>query len=514
MEILLENGLVVDGTGAPPRNASVLVRDGKIADIISAHEELPHSASLDCSGHVIAPGFVDVHTHSDYEILQRRSNKVLQGVTTEIVGNCGYSLFPMRGGTGHLDAGSIFENFTSLNMLTAGDYFAAVETAKPLLNVASLTGHSALRSHVMGMDRRPPSSAELKQMECLLDQSLAEGSIGFSTGLNCLPSSFAEFEELASLCRVLMPRRAYYTTHMRDYKFQVVEAVEEAIRLSEVTEVPVQLSHLQVVGKKAWHHLDTVLETVDSAITRGINIGMDAYPYMAGSCSLVQLLPQWSQDGGLLKLLERLASSAESDRIARETEDYMSNTWDDIVIAGVKRGSKGRLVGKTVSQIADDRCSSPRNTVMDLLREEECQVLMISFNSCDENLRKVLTHPLTSIGSDSFAAEGLSHPRTFGTYPTFIGRYARDLGWMPIEQAIAKTSALPANRFGLRGRGSIAVHNWADLVVFDAARIGSKADYSHPADPPTGIRYVLVNGQIVVRDGELTGVCPGVALRN
>ena len=514
MEFLLENATVVDGSGSPAVAASILVRDGKIAEVIPSGADLPALPSIACTGLVIAPGFVDVHAHSDYEVIEGRTNKILQGVTTEIVGNCSYSLFPMTPASNLKQLGSVYEDLPALTMLSAGDYFAAVETARPLLNVAALTGHSALRSFVIGMERRPPSASEQNDMERLLEQSLDEGSIGFSTGLNLLPCSFAGFDELVLLCRVLKRHGAYYTTHMRDYKFRVVEAVQEALRLAEESGAPVQLSHVQVVGKKCWRHLDTILELVDDAARRGIDAGMDAYPYLAGSCSIVQLLPEWCQDGGLQSLLDCLASPAQRDRIARETEDNMSNTWSDIVISGVHAAAGHPLLGKSVEDIALARGVPARDTAMDLLAEQDGHLQIISFNSRDENLRKVLSHPLTSVCTDSHVAKGLSHPRTFGTYPTLLSKYVRDLKWMRLEEAIVKTSALPARRFRLQGRGRIAAGNWADLVVFDAARIGTRSDHSSPAEPPHGIRMVLVNGEIVVDNGKLTGARPGVALRH
>ena len=505
MDTLLENGTVVDGTGAPRRSASVLIRNGKVAQIGPSIAETPELQRIDCTGLVVAPGFVDVHTHSDYQIIEGRSNKVLQGVTTEIVGNCSFSLFPMRRELAQQQAEGLFEDLPPLQMRSAEDYFSAVETAKPLVNVATLTGHSALRTYVIGMDRRAPANDEQKEMERHLEQSLDEGSIGFSTGLNCLPSSFADFDELVAFCRVLKPYGAYYATHMRDYKFHVVEAVEEAIRLAEEADVPVQLSHVQVVGKKNWRHLDTILELVDSAERRGIDVGMDAYPYLAGSCSLVQFLPEWCQDGGLPVLLERLESATQRDRIARETDAYMSNTWADIVVCGVKHNSGSYLLGKSIEQIAADRNADPHAAAIDMLREQEGVVSVISFNSCDDNLRKVLSHPLTSVCSDSLVTKGLNHPRTFGTYPEFLGRCVRDRGWMPLEDAIAKTSAVPARRFRLQDRGTIAPGNWADLVVFDPAAIGTKSDYTSPSVPPEGIDLVLVNGEIVVDKGNSDG---------
>ncbi len=514
MDILLAGGDIIDGTGVPPRTGSLLLRDGMIAEILAPGDPEPLVQRIDCTRLVIAPGFIDVHSHSDHEVIQGLSNKVLQGVTTEIVGNCSYSLFPMRPESQLDQLGSVYEGVPAWTIESAQHYFSILEASGPLLNVAALTGHTALRTYVIGMDRRPPSAEEQREMERLLEQSLEEGSIGFSTGLNLMPSSFAGFDELVSLCSVLKRYRAYYTTHMRDYKFHVVEAVREAIALAEQSGAAVQLSHVQTVGKKCWKYLDTILEMVDAAARRGVDIGMDAYPYLAGSCSIIQLLPEWCQAGGSNALLDRLESPALRDRIVRETEDYMSNTWADIVISGVGEDPSGSLIGKTVEQIAAENGEQPRNTVARLLREQQGQVTIISFNSCDENLRKVLSHPLTSLCTDGHVAKGLSHPRTFGTYPTFLGKYIREMGWMPIEQAIAKTSGLPARRFQLQKRGTIARGNWADLVVFDRARIATRSDYSSPEKSPEGIRMVLINGEIVVEDGALTGARSGRSLRH
>jgi N-acyl-D-amino-acid deacylase len=516
MDALLENGTLIDGTGARPRQASILVRDGQIAEIdgVGNPQHRQVASSIDCAGLVIAPGFIDVHTHSDWDVIEARPNKVLQGVTTEIVGNCGYSLFPMRSDPGSLRFETLFEDLPRLEMRTAEDYFSAVEAVKPLVNVTSFTGHSVLRNYVMGMDRRAPSAKEQKEMEDLLEQSLDDGSIGFSTGLNCLPSSFAQFEEVAALCRVLKGYGAYYATHIRDYKFRVVQAVEEAIRVAEIVDVPVQLSHVQVVGKKCWHQLDTILELVDRAVNRGIDIGMDAYPYLAGSCSFIQFLPEWCQAGGLTGLLERLERQADRERISIETEDDMANTWADVLVCRVKHSSGESLIGRSLEEIAAEREQPPRQVAIDLLREQEGQLYVISFNSSEENLRKVLCHRLTSICSDSFIVKGLSHPRTFGSYPMFLGKYIRSLGWMSLEEAVVKISALPARRFQLADRGMLKIGKRADLVVFDAAAIGSQADYTSCPKAPDGIRMVFVNGEIVVDQGRLTGARAGEILRH
>jgi N-acyl-D-amino-acid deacylase len=266
---------------------------------------------------------------------------------------------------------------------------------------------------------------------------------------------------------------------------------------------------MQVVGQKNWQKLAVALEHVERAWREGLDIAMDAYPYLAGCCSLVQLLPQWCQIGGIPELLNRVASPATRNRIARETDDQMSNTWDDIVVCDENKS----LAGKSIALIAAERGANSSETALDLLVEKEGQVFIISFNNNEENLRQVLTHPLTSVISDGFVLKGNSHPRTYGTYPTFLGEYVRDKGWMSLPEAIVKTSALAAKRFQLRGRGTLARGNHADIVVFDPSRIGTRSDYTKPAQDPEGIHYVLVNGRVAVRDGQLTSERAGMPLR-
>ncbi|MBM3737855.1 MAG: amidohydrolase family protein, partial [Acidobacteria bacterium] len=266
---------------------------------------------------------------------------------------------------------------------------------------------------------------------------------------------------------------------------------------------------------KNWHRLDAALERIEAAHRSGLDINMDAYPYLAGSCSLLQFLPKWCQDGGAAGLLRELSDPQKFDRIAKETDDGMANTWDDIIICGVRHDSARGLIGKSIQRIAEDRGLTPPITAMTLIQEQDGDVFIISFNNNEDNLRKVLTHPLNSVITDGFVLEdGLSHPRTFGTYPKFLGEYVRDKRWLPMEAAIVKTSAQAARRFRFQDRGVIAPGKLADLAVFDYAKIGTLADYSDPARDPEGIRHVIVNGKFGVRDGRLTGEAAGRGLRH
>lgn len=512
-DLLLANATVIDGTGGPAQDVDILIQGDRITEVGRIARTARHKV-IDCANLHIAPGFIDVHSHSDKEVLQHLPNKVLQGVTSEIVGNCGYSLFPTHPNPeGIRLTGEIFDGEPEEGMASVADYFDAVEEANPRVNVAALTGHGALRIFALKV-REVPSAEEMGLMESQLEKCLAEGAIGFSTGLNCLPSSFADTDELIRLCRIVRKYNGFYTTHMRDYKFKIVEAVDEAIAVARGASVPVQISHLQVVGKKNWDKLEIVLDHIQEAANEGIDVAIDAYPYLAGSCSLTQFLPGWCQAGGIPRLLEHLTEPAAYQRIAHDTDEGMSNTWDDLVICDVHSRENQSLIGKSIAQIASLRNKAPQEVALDLLIEEEGYVFIISFNSNESNLRKVLTHPLTSIITDGMVLEGMSHPRTFGAYPKFLGEYVIEKGWLSLEEAIAKTSGLPARRFKLKDRGVIGPGKFADLVVLDARKIGTTADYSNPAVQPNGVVHVLVNGKLAVREGQLTEVKAGRVLRH
>jgi N-acyl-D-amino-acid deacylase len=526
LEVKIEGGAVVDGTGTAAGRADVGIRDERIVAVGDLSRERA-GTTVNASGRIVAPGFIDVHSHSDWQLWanRRAESKIRQGVTTEVVGNCGFSPAPaaaerldeLRGFALHLPKGLDF------TWTTFQEYLQALDRGGLALNVVHLVGHGALRIAAMGFARRPPASGEMTRMQRLLADAMEDGAWGVSTGLIYAPGSFATTEELVTLSRAAARHRGIYASHVRGEGATLIEAVTEAIRIGREAELPVQISHVKAAGRANWGKVPAVLALIDAANEEGLDVTADCYPYTASSTSLRTLLPDWALEGGIPAMLSRLADAEVRARIRDELlspgggESMAVRVgWDNIMVAWAptRREVQGERLGDLASGGAD-----PLDVAMDLLREEQGRVSVILFQMDEADLRHALAHSRVMVGSDGSAlsphgelGSGRPHPRSYGTFPRVLGEYVREQRLLSLGKAIYKMTGLPARRLGLRDRGVIRPGAKADLVVFDPRRIADVATYQDPHRYPAGIDHVLVAGRFVLKDGEHTGSLPGRVL--
>jgi dihydroorotase/N-acyl-D-amino-acid deacylase len=494
--LLLKNATVVDGTGAEPRVGSLLL-SGQRIEAVGRDVTATDCQTIDCTGKVVAPGFIDIHSHSDLQVLDGRKEKLKQGVTLEVVGNCGFSPFPYSGDGAALRAfgSGILGKTDGWGWPSAAQYLKAMADSASKDSALSLLGHGSLRIAVCGPGQGTPTAVQLDQMAGILDESLVAGCAGFSTGLMYAPGSSAQAPELERLCQVVAKRGKFYATHMRSYSDTLLESTREQIALAEKTNCRLQISHLQAAGRGNWQLQEPTLHEIEAAHARGIDVEFDIYPYQCGSTVLTQCLPQWTLDGGNAALLKRLRDSETRKTIWKEMKDK-PRYWNDVTISSVATAANEPLVGKTVEEIARLRGVDAENCAMDLLVEEEAAVNIVSFNQSEENLRQLITHELCSVITDGFYVRGKAHPRLYGTYPELLGKLVRERHWLGLSEAVHKSTGKPAARLNLADRGVLRAGNIADLVIFDAEQISSPATYDEPNVDPRGILYVIKNGAV------------------
>ncbi len=502
---ILTGGAIVDGTGGPSISGEVVIRDGRIVSVGNPQSGRslvkgdPEYNVVDCRGCVIAPGFIDVHSHSDLQVLENRTDKLLQGVTTEVVGNCGFSAYPLPENPQVLRdfANGILCGDNSWGWSSASDYLASANKSKVAM-VASLVGHGSLRIKVAGNTSRALTRRELDTMSGLLDEALQEGAAGFSSGLMYAPGSGASAQELTTLCRVVARRGGVYATHMRSYSAALVEAVEEQISIAEASGCRLQISHLQAAGPDHWPLQQRAIAAIELAVARGVDVAFDAYPWLAGSTVLTQVLPQSALEGGIIQLLSRLRDPVQRESI--RTGIQPEARWTGVVVTSVANNAAS-LVGRSIQQIADERESDPESVVIDILLEQQGNVNIVEHCQSIENLHALLTHPLAIVITDGVYTRGRSHPRLYGTFPLLLGDVVRERKWLSLEEAVHKVTGKPAATFHLDNRGKIAEGYVADITVFDPETIRTDASYEMPAVPPAGIKLVLRNGRAVVDAG-------------
>jgi N-acyl-D-amino-acid deacylase len=510
--LLVRGARIADGTGSLLRDGDVLLERGTIA-AIAAHGELSPDGRrvLDAAGAVLAPGFIDAHSHADNAPLlaEDDTTKVLQGVTTEVVGNCGFSLAPVA--TARRDElAQLLERLfppVELGWATGAELFEYLERRGAVTNWAPLVGHNTLRVAAAGTHDRPLSAAEWTVAERLLDEALEAGAFGLSSGLIYPPGVFAATEELVGFAR-RMPAGRVYATHMRNEGPRLLESIEEAIQIGERADCRVQISHLKAVGRASWGRVEAGLERLDTARAGGLSAGQDAYPYEATSTMLTTVLPAWFQDGGPETMLARLR---EPDALARARAELAAD--DDVVWEAITVASTGSHAheGTGLPQLAEQIGGDPFDALVHVLREERLRVSMVRFAMSEADIETVLAHPQTMIGSDGLppGVGGRPHPRLFGTFPRVLGRFVRERGLLSLPEAIARMTSLPADGFGLVRRGRIAPGQIADLVLFDPETVAEGGDYGDPIHPPVGIDTVIQGGHIVVQGGRWLGVRRG-----
>lgn len=523
-DLKIEGASVIDGTGAPGARGDVGVSDDLIAAVGDLSRE-PAGSTLRAAGRVLAPGFIDMHSHSDWRLWENRraESKIRQGVTTEVVGNCGFSPAPvsaeflddLRGFALYVPKGMDF------GWRSVGEYLRAFDADGTALNVVQLVGHGTLRIATMGFARRAPDGKELARMQRLMGDAMEDGAWGLSTGLIYAPGSYAATEEIVEIARVAGRHRGFYASHIRGEGATLLDAVTEAIRVGREGHLPVQVSHIKAAGRPNWGKVAAALALIDAARAEGLDVMADVYPYTASSTTLRTLLPDWALEGGVAAMVARLADPAVRERIRRELEAPVTGQslldrigWENIMIAYCARRKDAE--GKRLSELGAARGMDPLEAAIELIVDEAGKAYMILFQLDEADLRRALVHPQVMIGSDGSSlapygalGAGKPHPRSYGTFPRVLGEYAREQRVLGLPEAVHKMTGLPARRLGLRDRGVVRVGAKADLVVFDPKRVADQATYEEPHRYPVGVEHVLVNGRLVIKDGEHTGSLPG-----
>ena len=525
-DIVIRGGSVFDGSGSAGNLADLAIRKGHIASIGDlAGDRAPKI--IEAAGLAIAPGFIDIKTHSDFTlpINPTAESKVRQGVTTEIIGHCGFSVAPCLPGKvellrAYLSPSAPWLLFREIDFPEYLDTFPSTS-----VNAGMLVGHNTLRLMVMGMDSRPASREEVARMRELLEEGLDAGALGMSSGLFTAPGSYADREEMLALAAVLKRYNAGYFTHLRDESNRVVEAVEEAIEVGERCGVHVEIVHFKCSGTDNWGKVAQVLEMVDAAHKRGVDIDLDSYPYTAGSNPLKNILPQWVQAGGVEPMLERLRLAETRERIRREIAACGLNNWGRIPTWDCIRISisphQARYCGRTIGEIAAERGCDPIDAMCDYLIEDIGATRVLVTSISEDDVCTLLRSPEVLVGSDGncvathgIVSQGMPHPRFYGTFPRVIGRYVQEEKVLPLETAIHKMTGGPANALKLRDRGLLREGYRADVVLFDPADFKDRATYDNPHQYPSGNRTtVIINGRIVVENATHTGSIPGLVLR-
>ena len=529
-DTLIRNATVVDGTNSPRYGADVGLQDGKIT-AIGTLGEAEAGRSIDASGLVLAPGFIDMHTHSDLTLLDDPGGESMahQGVTTQVTGNCSYSPFPM----GDLEpeelrkiTGEIFETNQTWRWKTLDEWANVMESQGVSINAAPQVGNTPLRAACGALENRPATPGELDVQKRLLAETMEQGAFSLSTGLSLAPSGFAPTDEVVALAEVAARYGGFYVTHARVLPGWHIKMVEEAVEIGRRAGIPVQFSHMAIVDRRYYGHGPQIVDVIDRARDEGLDITYDMYPYTAAGAGLNQLVPLWMQEGGIPMFMERLRDADLRQLAIKEMNEGRDGgippLWYNQVISNTNSEENRELIGYNLVEIAEMRGVEPAEATLQLIEEEEDGVMAVVHNRMESDIRFFLGHPQAMIGSDgnAISPDGLykdfkPHPRFYGPYPRILGRYVREQpAVLTLEEAIYKMSGFPATRMGFKQRGWVKEGLIADLVLFNPDTVIDNATFEDPHRYPTGVPYVFVAGEAVIDEGKHTGARPGRVLRN
>jgi len=526
-DLVIVNAHILDGSGSPWYEGSVAIRNGRIADI-GRLGDVTAKRTIDARGLVVAPGFIDMHSHSDFALLAdgKAESKIRQGVTTEIIGEA-ESAGPVLGPAVPQLERELAAMGLKRTWSTLGEYFSVLEKHGTAVNIASYVGSGQVRLDVMGNVNRQPTAAELEKMESLVDQSMREGAIGLSAGLIYPPNSFAKTEELIKLAKVAARYGGIYTSHIRDEGDHETEALREAIEIGEEAGLPAHILHFKMAGKQNWGKIGEMAAIIQAARDRGLDVTADQYPYIAGMTGLQMTLPPKYLEGTHQEVINRLKDAAARDEIRTLIEngvpgweDHVQGTggWHGVMVAAVQNPENKKFEGKRMDEVAKIKGKDPVDALCEVLSSEETFPYAIYFAMDEADVRTALQQSWVGIGSDGVAVNpemkfmGKPHPRFYGTFPRVLGEYVREEKVITLTDAVRKMTSLAAQITGLTDRGLLRPGMAADITIFDPGTVRDKATFEDPSQYPVGIPYVIVNGTVVIDDGKHTGALPGHVL--
>jgi N-acyl-D-amino-acid deacylase len=526
LDILIRNGRIVDGSGSPWFRGEVGIQGERIVSV-SHRVQGDAARTIDAAGQVVSPGFIDMHTHSDLRVFAHpeEDSKLLQGITTALIGQDGLSVAPIddanKAAMMRRVSGLLGTYLTEWAWNSMAEFLDRLDALPPATNTVMLIPHGPIRAAVLGWEDRYATPGEIDRMQRILAQAFEDGGVGFSTGLIYPPGMYADRAELVALCRVAAEYGGFFVVHLRNEGDYVPESIREVAEICLEAGCPLHISHLKVAGKTNWGKASEVLALIESYRGRGVEITFDQYPYVAGSTMLDAVIPPRFHSGGTAALLARLKDPKVREEIRQVQDELISERWDNWValcgwdgiwVNAVKTDANRFAEGKSIADISKATSRRPVDVVCDLLVEEDDAVTMTVFYGCEENVREIMRSECMTVCSDGIVG-GRPHPRVYNTCARFLGKYVREEGVLPLPQAVRRMTSFPAQRLGLQDRGLVREGLVADITVFDPTIIIDKGTYAEPNQHPIGISHVLVGGRIAVEDGKLTGVRAGHVLR-